>query len=315
MRRFATLILISTLLLGAGCLRTSSKPSAPSASVSTAASSIQALPFSSADKYIPSDSLPVETSPDTPAAEQGATTTSGERASASKNIVVSSLIDNQILPNPFIILGRGRAFENVVSWRVTDSHHQVLAQGSIMTNAKDVGLYGSFRVRAFYDHLPSTDTGFVEVFTASPKDGSDQDMVRFPVRFPSERTVLKIYFPNVVKDPGSVSCEVTYPVTRRVVKTQNTAEAALLELIKGATAEEQTSGSRTSIIPGTTLRSVSIDDKGVATVDFSRELSYGIAGSCVVQALRSEITQTLKQFPNIKVVKILVEGSDAQLEP
>ena len=95
------------------------------------------------------------------------------------------------------------------------------------------------------------------------------------------------------------------------MKTQNTAEAALLELLKGASAQEQANGSQTAVLPGTSLRSVKIAD-GVATADFSQDLVYALAGSCRVQALVAQINETLKQFASVSVVKILVEGQDAE---
>ena len=110
-----------------------------------------------------------------------------------------------------------------------------------------------------------------------------------------------------------MNCEKVYPVTRRVAKTVNVAEAALIELLKGPSSAEQGTGSRTSILPGTALRSVTIED-GVAIADFSRELVFALAGSCNVQALVGQINETLKQFPNVEVVKIYVEGADAELE-
>jgi hypothetical protein len=315
MRRFSffALVFLPMLLLGVGCLRSSAKKTPPA--TSAAASSVSQLPFESANAYLPSDAVPSQTPPDVAPAAQTVTTTPGEHASASKNVIVSSLINHQALLNPFVILGRGRAFENVISWRVRDSHRNILAQGTIMTNAKDVGEYGAFRVSAFYDKLPETNAGTVEVYTVSPKDGSDQDKVSIPVQFPMDRMAVKAYFPNTVKDPGATDCSRTYPVSRRIMKTQQTATAAILEVLKGPTAEEQVAGSRTAIIPGTVLRSVIVDSSGLATADFSRELAYGVAGSCNIQALVSEIASTLKQFPSVKSVKIEIEGADAQLNP
>lgn len=312
MKRVVAIIALSSLLLGAGCFRSNSKaPIAPS--VQQVASSVSALPFKSVDDYIPSDQQPTVATGTLPIAPQEETIKTGEHASASKNVVVSSLIDHQVIGNPFIILGRARAFESVVNWRVSDAHGNVLGQGSVMTNAQDMGLYGSFRVRAFFAAIPETDTGMAQVFTMSPKDGSEQDMVSIPVTFSKDRSVVKVYFSNVLKDPNVEHCDVVYPVTRRIVKTQNVAEAALLELLKGPTAQEQTGGSRTTIVPGTVLRSVNLDNH-VATPDFSNELAYGLGGSCRVQALVSQINQTLKQFSEIETVNIFIEGQDAKLK-
>jgi hypothetical protein len=63
-----------------------------------------------------------------------------------------------------------------------------------------------------------------------------------------------------------------------------------------------------------TVKSVVIKD-GVAYADFSKELySYG-GGSCFVNAIVTSITNTLKQFPEVEEVKILVEGKEAEIEP
>jgi hypothetical protein len=62
------------------------------------------------------------------------------------------------------------------------------------------------------------------------------------------------------------------------------------------------------------IKSVKVKD-GIAYADFSKELySYG-GGFCFVEAIGSSIINTLKQFPEVKEVKILVEGKKAELEP
>jgi hypothetical protein len=233
----------------------------------------------------------------------------GEIASASKNVIVSSIAPNQLLQSPFVLLGRARSFENVVSWRVRDESGTELASGNVVTNAKGAGEYGMFRVRAFLHKLPKSDVGSVEVFTRSPRDGAEQDMVRIPVRLNTGATLVKAFFPNVIKDPDTKQCDVVYPVTRRVPKTEQVAEAAILELLDGSSAAEQISGSRTAIIPGAGLKSINVKD-GVATVDFTHEFMLGISDVCATKALRVQVEQTLLQFSTIKVVKIEVEGTD-----
>lgn len=240
----------------------------------------------------------------------------GEIKSTSGNVVVSSLVANQELPNPFVVFGRGRAFESAMDWRVKDDRGNMLAEGAVLTDAPDIGQFGNFRVRAFLRQLPETRTGVVEVFTYSARDGSEQDMVRVPVKFPEGDTALQMFFVNEQADPGLTQCDNPRPVTRRVPKTQNVAEAALLELLRGPTVAEDVYGSRTGIAPGTTLRSVTIAD-GTAIVDFSRDLVVGVAGSCQVQAIRAQIEKTLLQFPTVQRVTLLVEGesADPYLQP
>lgn len=234
----------------------------------------------------------------------------GETASASGNVAVSSPAPNQQLANPFVILGRARVFENMVLFRIRDKHGAELAAGRATVDARDMGVFGQFRVRAFLRNAPQAISGRVEVFSLSPRDGSEQDLASVPVKLNTEAAFVKIFFSNVLKDPQAKACEVVYPVRRRLAKTTNPAEAALLELLDGPSAAEQAMGSRTALMPGARLLSVKLDSD-VATADFSRELAFGLTEACMRQAMRSQIEQTLKQFPNVKVVKIRIEGEDA----
>jgi hypothetical protein len=301
--------LIVFLMIGAGCFR--SEQDKPVGLLSSG--DIENVPFSPFNDYVLSDERPAEAPEDLAPVPEDPSPKQGEQASASQNVIVSSVVPDQELKNPFVILGRARAFENTINWRVRDRRNTELAKGYAMTNAADVGKYGSFRIRAFFNGLPDIETGHVEVFTISPRDGSEQDKVSIPVRFIMDRMPVKVFFSNIVEDPQALNCGTVYPITRRVVQTQNVAEAALLELLKGPTSAEQGTGSRTSIIPGTALRSVSIVNS-VATADFSRELVFAVSGSCNVQALVGQVNETLKQFPSVEVVKIYVEGKDAELE-
>lgn len=264
--------------------------------------------------FFDKDETPVATTDAIPGTGIGAPAPApkaGEIASANGNMVVSSLARNQVLPNPFVLLGRARAFEFAVEWRVKDSRGAVVAKGSATTDAVSVEEFGGFRVRAFYSRVPDSPAGTVEVFTRSPRDGSEQELVVLPVRFPEGTTAVQAFFPNQEQDPNVEHCEVTYPVTRRVPETEEVMEAAVLELLKGPTALEQLTGSRTAMIPGAGLRRVARDGDTVS-VDFTKQFALGIAGSCTVQALRSQVEQTLKQFQGVREVKIMVEGADAE---
>lgn len=235
----------------------------------------------------------------------------GETASASGNVVISSVVAGQPLPNPFVILGRASSVDRAVQWRIRDRSGTEIASGAVTTDNTEPGPFGSFRVRAFYDRLPEGTNGQMEVFLRSPKTGAEQDSIRIPVLLMKETTAIKAFFVNEKRDPDLLHCEIVYPETRRIPKTADVAEAALRELLKGPTAAEQLDGARTALVPGTELRSVAIEGD-TATVDFTRQFALGIAGSCRVLALRVQVEQTLKQFSGVKNVKILVEGADAE---
>jgi hypothetical protein len=295
------------MLVGAGCFKTSPKKATPAPAETSA---LENSPFKQFNQVVTQQDAPAEAPKDLDIPAEAPDIKKGETASASQNVIVSSIVKNQTLGNPFVILGRARAFENQVSWRVRDTHGNDLASGSALTNAPQTGHFGRFRIRAFFNRLPETQTGTVQVYTLGSNNGAEQDMVSIPVKFELKVVAVKAFFSNIKNDPQTLHCEKVYAATRRVPLTQNVAEAAVLELLRGPSAEEQTLGYRTSIYPGTMLRSIAIKD-GTASVDFSKEFLYAVAGSCHVQALSAQVEQTLKQYPGVTNVKILVEGQDA----
>lgn len=122
----------------------------------------------------------------------------------------------------------------------------------------------------------------------------------------AETMKLQAYFSNSRLDP-KITCERVFPVTRTVPKTVGVARAALEEMLKGPTAQEQAAGYVTNINEGVRINSVTIEN-GVAKVDLSEELQREVGGSCRVTAIRAQIVETLNQFSTVKSVVISVEG-------
>lgn len=123
----------------------------------------------------------------------------------------------------------------------------------------------------------------------------------------AETMTVQVFFSNSTFDPNMEACNRTYPVSRTIPKTVTVGRASLEELLKGPTAEEAAQGYSTSINDGVKVRSLAIRD-GVAYADFDARLGEGVGGSCRVAAIRSQITNTLKQFPTVREVVLSVEG-------
>jgi Sporulation and spore germination len=120
------------------------------------------------------------------------------------------------------------------------------------------------------------------------------------------------------------------PIQQRVPRTPRIGTAALHELLWGPgppnlagfstaipTPEQVLSypGRAPDWGPRVTLRSLTIVD-GVATADFSKELSAYGGGSLRVMLIRQQIRQTLLQFPTVRDVRIAIEGqTEGVLEP
>jgi len=115
----------------------------------------------------------------------------------------------------------------------------------------------------------------------------------------------KLYFPS--KDDGYLKAEVR-PVREVVDKTEQVKEV-VGELIRGP----RPGGVLTPSFPAAArVKSVLIDDKGTAYVNFSRELIQEHPGGAWTETLTiySLVNTLAEDFPEIKRVKILVEGAE-----
>ena len=222
---------------------------------------------------------------------------------------------NDAVGLPLVITGEARVFENVFGYRLLNADGKKLLEGYGETKPGQAGQFGTFELTVNYPD-PGTETGTLEIIEFAVKTGLEESKMEIPVRFaPVEASEVKVYLNNVNKDPKSLSCETTYPTMRRVAKTQAVATEALWELLRGVTAAEASLGFMTGLNPGVELLSLKIED-GVAQADFNEALIKGVAGSCRVMAIRSQIESTLKQFPSVKSVIISVNGrSEDILQP
>lgn len=126
--------------------------------------------------------------------------------------------------------------------------------------------------------------------------------------------VLKVYFPSSKFDP-EVSCNRAFPVERKLDYSLDVGAKAIQELLKGPTEAEKSAGYYTSLKPGVVLQKLTITN-GVAKADFNKKLDENIGGSCWVVSIRTQITETLKQFPTVKEVVISIDGrSEDILQP
>ncbi|MEK7516680.1 MAG: Gmad2 immunoglobulin-like domain-containing protein [Patescibacteria group bacterium] len=233
-------------------------------------------------------------------------------APLAQNIRVSAPTEGESVPNPLVVRGEARTFESHVALRVLDAEGNVLLQTFTIATASDTGRFGPFESVIYYP-VPATPNGTVEVFWNSPKDGAVLDLVRIPVTFESGRRTVKLFWSNQERDPA-VSCTKVFATDRQIPKTLTPARASLEELLRGPSEQEANQEHTTSIPRGAQVRSLVVRN-GVAYADFNEGLQ-NVGGSCAVTAIRAQITQTLKQFPNIREVVISVLGNvEEALQP
>lgn len=125
----------------------------------------------------------------------------------------------------------------------------------------------------------------------------------------------QVYFLDSKKINDSSDCSEVTPVSRKVLNAETLGPGALEALLKGPTEEERVSGLLTSINKGVLIQKFEIQN-GVALVDLNSKFNEGVAGSCTVIAIRSQIESTLNALPDIDSVVISVNGeSEGILEP
>jgi len=121
-----------------------------------------------------------------------------------------------------------------------------------------------------------------------------------------ETIKVSVYFNNSRMD-ATISCDKVFPVERIITKTQAIARVAIEELLKGPTETEKSQNFFTSINSGVKIQGLVIE-QGIAKIDFDEQLEFQIGGSCRVLAIRSQITETLKQFSTVKSVIISINS-------
>ncbi|HEU0051014.1 MAG TPA: GerMN domain-containing protein [Patescibacteria group bacterium] len=227
-------------------------------------------------------------------------------------ICISQRVKDSLLSNPIMVTGTVVGiFENQFQWKLTDATGTLLEQGAI-TASGTAGDLSNFQIRQFFSSLPHTTSGILTIFDSSPKDGQPIYTLAQPVRLPNTvQTVKLALLPKT--DTNRLDCSKTIMVEVPIVKTGLPVEATIQRLLNLPPPSEIQNA--TSAIPeGTKLISVSLN-QGTLSLVFSKELDAG--GSCRVAAISAEITNTAKQFSNVKKVVISVEGKtpEESLQP
>lgn len=248
------------------------------------------------------------------------TSTPSATSTPHNNITVTVPQAGSEIRSPLTIKGQARVFENTLQYELMDADGVVLGSGYMTANSPDVGEFGAYAATFSYKK-PATPTGILRVFNYSARDGSRENTVTVPVRFAQQQfseeqtTTVNIFFSNAKRDPNNLFCDRTYPVMRTVTSTPRIGQTAIEKLLDGPTKEEIRQGYRTNIPSGAILQSLAIEN-GIAKVDFNDKLNKNVSGSCRVLAIRSEIENTLLQFPTVQKVVISVNGQSAEiLEP
>jgi hypothetical protein len=183
--------------------------------------------------------------------------------------------------------------------------------------------YVPFEAEISFD-APVGRNGFLVFRNDNPSgDPALAKAYRLPVSFLAEKPATEIektvtvgvFFGSEELNPGAEDCSLVFPVERTVSASGDVPRATLEELFKGPSIDDLDDKYYTSINPGVSINSLSVSSS-TAKIDLSSELDEGVAGSCRVAAIRSQIERTLRQFLVLQEVIISVNGRvDDILQP
>jgi spore germination protein GerM len=178
--------------------------------------------------------------------------------------------------------------------------------------------WGDYSADLSFESPPAPVDATLRAFNLSAKDGSVRDLVEVPVRLraaavtpapvSATMTRIRVYFPREAPD------ELLFVgVTREVSKTPAIGRAALDELLRGPTSAERAQQLYAPFPADATVKSLRIEN-GTATVDYSASVG-GAGGSARARTIIRSTELTLRQFPSVQKVVILIDGKPAALQP
>jgi len=239
------------------------------------------------------------------------------------SIRINSPRPHATIKSPVLISGEavgGWYFEASFPVKLLDAEGNILAEGPAQAQSDWMtSAFVPFEATLSFAS-PKSKTGTLVLQKDNPSGLPEHNAeLRVPVRFDenSETMSVKVFWGNARGNEPTQDCSAVEGVTRYIPKTEGVANAALMELIKGPTRQEQAQGYISSIPQDSeiTIQNLRIEN-AVAYVDFNAALERGVAGSCRVAHIRAQIESTLKQFPTVKDVVISIDGrTDDILQP
>lgn len=225
------------------------------------------------------------------------------------SIVLESPVEGARIIGSFEVSGRARTDQGRVSVTLIGPNGGPVFGRLVSVIADPGDEYGRFSTKV--SGLEQVGEVVLEVGFASGDDNTGR-VIRELELVSEDAVEVEVFFTNFELDPWQ-TCQNVFAVKRNVSSKSNIYRAAIEALLEGPTDDEGQNGYESSIPDGVRLKSVASDSEGIVTADFDDRLGRGVAGSCRVGAIRSQIESTLKQFPEVRGVVISIDGETEEI--
>lgn len=231
-------------------------------------------------------------------------------------IVVTSPVQNEAIQSPVTITGKARGFwffEGSFPIKIVDANGKTLGSG--IAQAEEDWMtenFVSFKATVNFSS-PSTERGKIVLEKDNPSGLPEHDdKLELPIAFSKETPLktVKLYYYDESRDKdlnGNILCSSKglVEVSRKVPISLTPIQDAVKLLIKGELLTlEKAKGLETEFpLPGLSLNGASLKN-GVLTLSWNDPENKTSGGSCRVGVLFAQIEATVKQFPEVKSVKM-----------
>lgn len=169
------------------------------------------------------------------------------------------------------------------------------------------GFFASVRDKAFAAAEAETETASLPQYVETESVSAEAEEKKGeapPVSENTKSTATDVTYKEVSLYYVDEAANTLAAETRSVVNQTGLAKTTLEELLTGPSTE-----TLASYIPaGTKVQSINIEDGGLCTVDFSKELQNSNLNSSEEKYVIDSIVSTLSQFDSVNTVQIRING-------
>lgn len=225
-----------------------------------------------------------------------------------KSLVLETPIDGARIDGTSVdVSGRAQAGDKPIHIILRDPMGVVVMETDAVVIVTAGATFGRFQAIISLDPVP-TEPLTLEV----SREGVTEPPAVRVISFGSHEavTVLTFFVHEAYAKEGT--CEATESVVRVTTIGGGVYRAALDALLLGPTDAERSRGIVTALPKTTMVRAVAADADGVVTADFDAKLFVG-ANECTRQAMVAQVSNTLRQFPEVRDVVVTVNGVRSNL--